>query len=450
MKLIHRVYYSIIKNIKNSLLLFLIVFIIGNVICSSLAITQSINNTQAQFRIKYGAKVEINSYFDIATSMILDYGNDPYAKKAEARIKDKIVENSGIEFSYLDYNYYLNGLTSNTLGYMNKEELLENISIHICGVTNPQMGLFKNYKLELKEGRSFTDEELTNGNKVVLISENFKILKDGKYEKVKLKDKIVLENNQEKSEYEVIGIYKRYDNVMIQYDEYDYNNHIARLYVPYNTLIQEETDTNKAFLGNVYLQIKDNDQLKALEKKIDAYIIDDDEIGHLYSTYSMNEIYRKIAAPIESMSGIANFLFISSSTLCILILTITVFIMIRKRVHEIGILISLGESRLRVLFQIFLEIYLVCILGLSSSMISGNQLGKIYSDYLIVEQVESSKEDLSIDEIKLQDELMENYSFEMSIGYISAVLIVGSLVLGISVILPIGYISRLNVKKILL
>ena len=200
MKLIHRVYYSIIKNIKNSLLLFLIVFIIGNVICSSLAITQSINNTQAQFRIKYGAKVEINSYFDIATSMILDYGNDPYAKKAEARIKDKIVENSGIEFSYLDYNYYLNGLTSNTLGYMNKEELLENVSIHICGVTNPQMGLFKNYKLELKEGRSFTDEELTNGNKVVLISENFKILKDGKYETVKLKDKIVLENNQEKSE----------------------------------------------------------------------------------------------------------------------------------------------------------------------------------------------------------------------------------------------------------
>ena len=83
-------------------------------------------------------------------------------------------------------------------------------------------------------------------------------------------------------------------------------------------------------------------------------------------------------------------------------------------------------------------------------MISGNQLGKIYSDYLIVEQVESSKEDLSIDEIKLQDELMENYSFEMSIGYISAVLIVGSLVLGISVILPIGYISKLNVRKILL
>ena len=124
--------------------------------------------------------------------------------------------------------------------------------------------------------------------------------------------------------------------------------------------------------------------------------------------------------------------------------------MIRKRIHEIGILISLGESRLRVLFQIFLEIYLVCILGLSSSMISGNQLGKIYSDYLIVEQVESSKEDLSIDEIKLQDELMENYSFEMSIGYISAVLIVGSLVLGISVILPIGYISKLNVRKILL
>jgi ABC-type antimicrobial peptide transport system permease subunit len=69
---------------------------------------------------------------------------------------------------------------------------------------------------------------------------------------------------------------------------------------------------------------------------------------------------------------------------------------------------------------------------------------------LIVEQVESSKEDLSIDEIKLQDELMENYSFEMSIGYISAVLIVGSLVLGISVILPIGYISKLNVRKILL
>ena len=83
-------------------------------------------------------------------------------------------------------------------------------------------------------------------------------------------------------------------------------------------------------------------------------------------------------------------------------------------------------------------------------MISGNQLGKIYSDYLIVEQVESSKEDLSIDEIKLQDELMENYSFEMSSEYICSVLLVGSLVLAISVIIPIGYISKLNVRKILL
>ena len=59
MNLFKRAYYSVINNLPKTIVLFLIVFILGNVMCGALAISQSISNAQNEFRQHYGAKVEI-------------------------------------------------------------------------------------------------------------------------------------------------------------------------------------------------------------------------------------------------------------------------------------------------------------------------------------------------------------------------------------------------------
>lgn len=470
MNLFKRGYYSIRNNLKKSLILFSIVFVLGNVICGSLAITQSISNMQNEFRKYYGAKIHIYSKDGIDFPVKVNLPSDDYYKGVRKAV-EKIYDGYNFKYAYTDLNYYLKGLFSDTVGYKDEDEWVygDNVEIYSCGVTTAQMGLIKNYKLELIEGRSFSDEELEKGKNVILVSDAFYVQKGNEYVNVEVGDTLTFKRkvgeHVEDVDYEVIGIYKRYDNVMVAQDRYSFDNHIARVYMPANTLFKEEERfselnkeylndemnlSNTVFLGDVYLRLQDNDSLGRM-----IAIIDDDLLGNSSTSgvmyySSTDEIYKKISAPIESMSGIANFLLISSSILCVLILTVTVFILIRNRKHEIGILISLGETKMKVILQIILEIYLVGILALGCSMITGNKLGQMYSNYLVSEQVEESREDLSIDETKLQDELLDTYAFELSKGYIISVISVGTFVLFLSVMIPVGYVVRLKPKEILL
>lgn len=467
MKLLGRVYYSLRNNLSKTIVLFSVVFILGNVICGSLAIKQSLESTQNEFRKHYGAKVEISTVDDIYSALYKNQSTNSIIRKVQKLI-DKVVNESKAQYSYVDFNYYLSGMQSEMLGFMEDEEIVDVSEIHLCGVSNPYMGLVKNYKIELMEGRSFSESEMNDGSKVILISNEFYITEEGITRKVSVGDKITLIRNigtyQEEVEYEVIGIYKRYENVMVENDRYNVDNHVARLYMPANTLFEEEKrfgELNKEYnisaynkentilLGEVYLQMEGIDDLGRFEKDYLKEFEDESLNGYYFYT-STNEIYKKISAPIESMSGISDFLLISSSVLCILILSVAVFILIRNRKHEIGILISLGESKFKVILQIVLEIYLVGILAMGISMVSGNKLGQFYSNYLVSEQIEQSKDNLSLDENKLQDELLENYSFELSEGYITSVMTYGTVVLLLSVIIPVGYIVRLKPRKILL
>ena len=471
MNLFKRAYYSVRNNLSKSLVLFLVVFILGNVICGSLAITQSLKNTQEQFRKHYGAKVEISVNGDI-DGYIFDSANSKIKKVRN--LLEEVISDEKLKFSYKDVDYYLSGFTSEALRF--KDEDYRNIlDIKLCGVVNPKIGLIKNYKLELVEGRSFSEEEMNEGKRVLLVSKDFQIKENEEYRNIQVGDKISFDRNiisldyelkhEESVEYEVIGILDRFENVMVENDRYSYDNHMARFYVPANTLFMEEerfgelnlkyfadrnNTSNTSLLGNIYLQMENHDGLDKLLKKMDEKIYVDETLSETLRFNSTDEIYKKISAPIESMSGVANFLLISSSILCVLILSVAVFILIRNRRHEIGILISLGESKLKVILQIVLEIYLVGMLALGFSMVSGNELGKMYSSYLVGEQIEESRLDLSVDENKLQEEMLENYTFELTSDYIISVMSVGTLVMILSVLVPVGYIVRLKPKKILL
>lgn len=471
MNLFKRAYYSVRNNLSKSLILFLVVFILGNVICGSLAITQSLKNTQEQFRKHYGAKVEISMNGDI-DSYIFDSSNSKIKKVRN--LLEEVISDEKLKFSYQDVDYYLSGFTSEALRFKD-EDYIDVLDIKLCGVTNPKIGLIKNYKLELVEGRSFSEEEMNEGERVLLVSKDFQIKDNEEYRNIEVGDKIVFDRNiysldyelkhEESVEYEVIGILDRFENVMVENDRYSYDNHMARFYVPANTLFKEEkrfgelnlkyfadrnNTNNTSLLGNIYLQMEDHDGLNKLDDVMMDKIYIDETLIDTFRFSSTDEIYKKISAPIESMSGVANFLLISSSILCVLILSVAVFILIRNRRHEIGILISLGESKLKVILQIILEIYLVGMLALGFSMISGNELGKVYSNYLVGEQIEESRLDLSVDENKLQEEMLESYTFELTDDYIISVLSVGTLVMILSVLVPVGYIVRLKPKKILL
>ena len=166
MNLFKRAYYSIVNNFSKSLVLFLIVFIIGNVMCGSLAISSSIKNTQNEFRKHYGYKVE----FDVFGNMEEyheDSTNEVY--KRTYSFLDNVVENNEEILQYCDINKRINGFHSKELQFID-EDGYENIvdKVFLFGSSNSQLGLIKNYKIKLIEGRLFSDEEM-EGSNVILV-----------------------------------------------------------------------------------------------------------------------------------------------------------------------------------------------------------------------------------------------------------------------------------------
>ena len=480
MNLIKRAYYSLINNMNKTIVLFLIVFILGNVMCGALAISQSISNAQNEFQKHYGAKVEIE--LDEQTEFIMMINESSLSKYQNVReYLEKFVIKYKDLISYEDSNYALKGFESDHLIYIEDKtnEIDKSFKIKLVGVTNPLIGLIKNYKVELVDGRLFSDEEIKNNERVILVPETIKIKDGNEIRNIHVGDKLIFNRNitdityydsivySEKVEYEVVGILKRYDNVMKDQNQSKavYGNHMAQMYTPATTLLNEEkifeklnleinkdkkNTNNKALITNVYLQLKEVDDILKIDNMYKQLSDTRPSLAKSFVYTSTSDIYKKISAPIESMSEIANFLIIMSSCLSTMILSVAIFIIIRNRKHEIGILISLGEHKKNVILQTLIEILLVGLLALSSSLVTGNKLGEYYSNYLVSEQIEMSKDDLTVDEEKLQEELLEIYSFNLRIEYIISVLTIGTTTLLLSVVIPIGYIANLKPRKILL
>ena len=59
----------------------------------------------------------------------------------------------------------------------------------------------------------------------------------------------------------------------------------------------------------------------------------------------------------------------------VVILTLIIMLSIRERKYEIGVLLSLGESRMKVISQFFVEIFICMIFALGIAAASGNVVG---------------------------------------------------------------------------
>lgn len=124
-----------------------------------------------------------------------------------------------------------------------------------------------------------------------------------------------------------------------------------------------------------------------------------------------------------------------------------VFLIMKNRKHEIGILYALGERKYKIILQFIFEIYLVGLLALSCSTITGCKLGQCLSTTLM--NIDN-KEELTIKEKQEQLHLIEMNQVDYSIEYFGQVFVACSLAMIISIGFPISYILRFEPKKILM
>ena len=167
--------------------------------------------------------------------------------------------------------------------------------------------------------------------------------------------------------------------------------------------------------------------------------------------------YQLIAGPIQSLSDIALIIMLISTVVAIIILGLVINLFLKDRINEMAILLSLGEQKKNITMQIFLEIYLIGMVAITLSFGSGIFIGQKLTDQILHNSVDEYIE-LNSAELEMMEEYGDSLTIEdalndvklkFDIQYVIMIYMIGSIVIILSVLIPIRNVLKLEPKKIM-
>lgn len=511
---------SVTRRKGKSIILFAVVFILGNVIAGSISIQQATKSVEKNIKSQLGGTATITMDYARYEKEIEQSGESEIDDKYFESVKLKEIETIG-QLPYVKYYDYSIGdyPGTNKLKMYNSDP--ESMSfggpagvsnyLNLKGVNYPKVFDIEEKKIALKEGRVFEEAEIESGKAVALISTKF-----AETNNLKVGDTMVIDatgsndmgmdmsSGEEDEEakkvevfvqdqpYEVIGIFnlvqqeksKKKDdkNNMGGEQEYMDNEQYNTIYAP-NKIIFENQKNYRAGLINKFPEMKEmygEEESEPEDSKIDDYLTpyfvlktpEDAEAFRTEATPLLANKYNKvllstdqydsIAGPVKNMSKIANYVIIVSVAATLLIISLVVLLFLRDRKHELGVYLSLGEKRTKVIGQIVIEVAVIAFVAISLSVFTGNVLAKGVSGSLMETQMKAQEDNQNqggYDDWQLQNltgnqignsEVADSYKVSLSLGYIISFYIVGIGTVLLSTIIPLIYILRLNPKKIMM
>ena len=214
------------------------------------------------------------------------------------------------------------------------------------------------------------------------------------------------------------------------------------------------------YIGNVTILL--NDPLD-----VDSFVADySDDIPEFMMINANNEEFERLSKPLDTISLFANFIVWLVVINAVVIITLVTALTLKTREYEIGVLLSIGASKLKIIGQFFVELAIVAVIGFTLSIFSGSlvagKVGEVVLDYQITESGVAEENDYMIGypstsiwdtdyttDITL-DDLVGEYSVSISPLIIAEIYVVGLGIVLVSTLIPSLMIMRFNPKKILM
>lgn len=295
-------------------------------------------------------------------------------------------------------------------------------SSYTATLSSEKCKAFQSGKYKLVKGRHITtDDEYT-----CLIS---KELAD--YNKLSVGDKIKMYSldSDAISEFEIVGIFDGTEGTSgnaLTVDEIPANCGYVD-YAGIRDIFKGDYDEGYSQLTiyvedpvsiqNVYDKISALPELKGKTLKLS---IDTDE-------------YDVVSTPLESLQKLVNTTIVIISVVSALILTLLLTIWIRGRKKEIGILLSIGKSKVNIILQIFTETFVVAVVAFAASIPFSNLIAEKAGAFL-VSRVTTGTANLNV---------------QIDAAYLLPLYIIGILLITIAVIASSWTVVRLKPKDIL-
>ena len=415
MSIFNRAYLYIIRKKVRSSILFLIVTLISFFLLSGSVLNTTVNN------ISKNLYKDVNFGFNIESA-------DKSNKEIEKDTLKKIEELKGITTK----NY----IFSKPVTVEEKKVVQENQNITLNdeiknksnlvmmnGITASKSNIdFKSEVLKLEKGRHIEE----NDNNKIMIHEKFAELNN-----VNLGDKIKLSQEDKTLELEVVGIYSGEKTNTFNGLSSDFIENTV--YTDYKSSQELSNLIANNKVTSVEYGVEDPTKLDDVIKAVENL-----GINNLMVSKS-NKNYELVTSSVESITKITNMIRIGSVVVGVVILSLILMFWVRERTYEIGILLSLGTSKVNLVLQFIVEVLLVTIFGLMIAL--GIEIATI--KYLASNVGSIFSEELPK---SIADELMK-----MSVNGIDIVnlVIVMIAIVIISVVVALLPILKMKPKKIL-
>lgn len=236
--------------------------------------------------------------------------------------------------------------------------------------------LFSSGVFTVKEGKSIGE----NDKNSILVHEEF-----AKQNNLKLGDEVNLElldtenNGQFRNhKFKIIGIFsgkkqEKYTGLSSDFSE-------NMVFVDYSTSqeILNKTENNK-IANKILMYSNSAESTDSALNKLKELKIDE-------SNYSIEKDNNAFEESLESVSGIKHIIKIMIYSIMlggVVVLSLILILWLRERIYEIGILLSIGTSKIKIIMQFILELVFISVLGVITSLFLGNVLLKIIADGFI-------------------------------------------------------------------
>lgn len=415
MSIFNRAYLYIIRKKIRSSILFLIVTLISFFLLSGSVLNTTVNN------ISKNLYKDVNFGFNIES---VDKSN----KEIEKDTLKKIEELKGITTKNYIFSKPVNVegkkvVQENKNITLNDEVKNNNNLVMLNGITASKSNIdFKSEVLKLEKGRHIEE----NDKNKIMIHEKFAELNN-----VNLGDKIKLSQEGKILELEVVGIYSGEKTNTFNGLSSDFIENTV--YTDYKSSQELSNLIANNKVTSVEYGVEDPTKLDDLIKTVENL-----GINNLMVSKS-NKNYELVTSSVESITKITNMIRIGSVVVGVVILSLILMFWVRERTYEIGILLSLGTSKVNLVLQFIVEVLLVTIFGLMIAL--GLEIATI--KYLASNVGSIFSEDLPK---TIADELIK-----MSVNGIDIVnlVIVMIAIVIISVVVALLPILKMKPKKIL-
>ncbi|MGH0429746.1 ABC transporter permease [Bacillus mycoides] len=471
MNFMKRAILSMKKRVGTSLILMAVFLIVTNLVLAGFTIQNASKKAADAARKKLGADVTLGLDFDKLGKQARETGEAPNPPQLNTKETDQLAKSKYVkDYNYITHNFGIadgfklvgvsegegkgKGSVAMVGGSGSGSEIDMNSSLMIEGVRKTLLQeSFKNGKSKIIDGKPIT-EQMKDQN-VALMEKRL-----AEQNNLKVGDKVKVQSGDKKEtlEVEIIGIYETNEQPMGQ-NPPPMMNPANKLYMPYSTLKKLETDEGMSSSIQVVYLLNDPQYIDAFKQEAKKSDID----FNYFKLDAQDSLYKQMIGPIENIASTSQMIIYMVSIAGAIILGLIIMLSIKARRKEMGILLSIGEKKWKLMAQFVVEVVCIAILAFGLSVTTGAKVSQFVGDNLLSSEIATASEETDTSQNgtvmvagpggSLQDqkkEPIDKIDVSVTGADVGKMGGIGLAIAILATLLPALSILRLNPKQILL